>query len=328
MLTLAMPWALALLPLPLLIWGFAPPLRTRALALRVPFFRPIVQNTGTQAHDGAVVQRRGAFPMILAALVWVLLVTSMARPEFLGQPQTIEKAARDVMLAIDISGSMDDKDFQAENGDRLQRLAAVKSVVGEFIAERDGDRVGLIVFGTKPFVQAPFTEDLQTVTAFLEQTSVGMAGPHTAIGDAIGLAIRNFETSEIEQRLLILLSDGADTGSRMSPINAAEIAAKNGVTIYTIGVGDPAASGEDRVDLKALEGIAARTGGQSFFAGEETALKAIYDQIDEQTPRTVDTITHQPRRSLAYLPLALAGAMMGLFLAWRVAGQRKLGARA
>lgn len=328
MLTFAMPWAFAILPLPLLIWGIAPPLRTRALALRVPFFRPILQNTGTQAHDGAVVQRRGAFSMILATVVWILLVLSMARPEFLGPPQTIEKAARDVMLAIDISGSMDDKDFQTEDGSRQQRLAAVKSVVSEFIAERDGDRVGLIVFGTKPFVQAPFTEDLQTVTAFLEQTSVGMAGPHTAIGDAIGLAIRNFETSEIEQRLLILLSDGADTGSRMSPINAAEIAAQNGVTIYTIGVGDPAASGEDRVDLKALEDIAARTGGQSFFAGEEAALKAIYDQIDEQTPRTVDTITHQPRRSLAYLPMALAGVMMGLFLLWRVAGHRKTGAQA
>ncbi len=308
------PWALLLLPAPFLVWWLVPPHRERMPGLRVPFFRRIAAVVGEEPRAGSVVLRRRRLEMLLTLLVWIALVVALARPERVGEPIEITKAARDVVLAIDISGSMDENDFTAEDGSTLQRLEGVKRVVGRFIEEREGDRVALIVFGEKAFVQSPFTEDLRTVRELLEQTEVGMAGPHTVIGDAIGLAIRTFEASEIEERLLIVLSDGADTGSRMSPVNAAEIAASNGVEIFTIGVGDPKGQkgqGDQRVDVAALEDIAARAGGRFFFADDETGLASVYARIDEMSPRKIETISFRPRQPLAVVPLAIA-ALMGL----------------
>ncbi|MCU9849447.1 VWA domain-containing protein [Defluviimonas sp. WL0024] len=306
MIQLALPWALILLPLPYLVWRFAPPYRRHVEALRFPFFRRIAEAAGAEPKPGAVVLARSRLQMAAAVIVWALVVLALARPERVGAPVERVKAARDVVLAIDISGSMDIQDFQAPDGERLQRLAAVKQVVAEFLAGREGDRAALIVFGSKAYVQAPLTEDLDTVSGLLAQTSVGMAGPHTALGDAIGLAIRTFEASEIEQRLLILLSDGSDTASAMSPVNAAEIAASRGVEIYSIGVGDPAARGEARVDLGALRDIAARTGGAYFFADDVAALGTVYDRIDTLAPRETETLSYRPRQSLAHWPLGLA----------------------
>jgi len=254
--------------------------------------------------------------MTVAIIVWILLVTALARPEHVGEPIEVTKAARDVILAIDISGSMDEHDFVSDDGSKIQRLEAVKRVVGEFIETREGDRVALIVFGAKAYVQAPFTEDLRTVRELLEQTAVGMAGPHTVIGDAIGLAIRTFQASDIEQRLLILLSDGADTGSRMSPLNAAEIAAQNGVEIYTIGVGASGTEGRERVNLAALEDIAARANGRYFFSGDERGLAVIYDRIEELTPRKVETLSFRQRQPLGHWPLAAAALLSLLATGW------------
>lgn len=308
MLTLALPLALLLLPLPLpvLVHRYWPPYRDQVAAIRIPFFRQITHAAGVEARQGAVILRRRRVQMFAAALIWVLVVLGLARPERLGEPVIIETAARDIVMALDISGSMDARDFDAPDGSKMQRLDAVKSVVGQFISDRDGDRIALIIFGTQAFVQAPFTEDLQSLQGFLDQTVVGMAGPNTALGDAIGLAIRTFEASEVDQRLMILLSDGADTSSQMTPVNAAAIAAQKGVTIYTIGVGDPEASGEDKVDLKALEQIAQTTGGQFFFASDTEALSAVYARIDEQNPRKVETTSFRPRESLAHLPFGVA----------------------
>ena len=316
MIELAFPWALLLLPAPWLVWRFMPPRRERLPALRVPFFRRITEAIGAEPQAGSVVLGRRWLQMVTAILVWLLVVLALARPERVGEPIEIEKAARDVILAIDISGSMDDRDFVGADGQRLQRLEAVKRVVGQFVEARDGDRIALIVFGTKAFVQAPFTEDLQTITQLLQQTEVGMAGPNTVIGDAIGLAIRTFETSEIEQRLLILLSDGADTGSRMGPVNAAEIAAQNGVSIVTIGVGDPTGSGEERVDLDGLRDIAGRARGQFFFADDEAGLASVYAEIDAMTPRAVEVLSHRPRESLGHLALAAAALLALASTAW------------
>jgi Ca-activated chloride channel family protein len=200
----------------------------------------------------------------------------------------------------------------------------VRDVVRSFVAQRDGDRMALIVFGSKAYVQAPLTEDLRTIADLLDRTEVGMAGPHTALGDAIGLAIRTFETSDIDQRLLILLSDGSDTASRMSPINAAEIAAAEDVEIHAIGVGDPDATGEDRVDLAVLQDIAARTGGAYFFASDEEALVEVYDRIDELAPREVETLSFRPRESLAWIPLALAASTgLGAIAVLHVGSRRR-----
>lgn len=310
-LELAAPWTLALLPLPWLVWRFAPPHRERSRAMRIPFFRQVAQAVDSPPSQGAQVLARSRFQMVVACLVWVLLILGLARPERLGDPITLTNAARDLILAVDISGSMDDRDMVAEDGTRLQRLQAVKNVVGAFVSEREGDRISLIVFGARAFVQAPFTEDLDSIVELLNQVQTGMAGPNTAIGDAIGLAIRSFETSEIEERLLILLSDGADTASTMTPINAAEIAAQQGITIYTIGVGNPDASGEDRLDPGTLQEIATRAGGAFFFANDVRGLSEIYAEIDALTPRITDSATYQPREPIAHELFALA-LLLGL----------------
>jgi Ca-activated chloride channel family protein len=309
--TLAAPWALLLLPLPYLVWRFLPPHRERVPALRFPFFRRIIDTAGVAPGPGAVVLTRNRIQLAAAVAVWCLLVLALAEPERVGEPVEITRSARDLILAIDISGSMDTRDFETPEGPPKQRLAAVRDVVRAFVESREGERVALIVFGSRAYVQSPLTDDLATVTALLERTEVGMAGPHTALGDAIGLAIRTFEASEIEQRLLILLSDGSDTASRMSPVNAAEIAAAEDIEVATIGVGDPDARGEDRVDVDTLREIAERTGGSYAFADDETALKEVYQRIDTLAPRALETLSYRPRQSLAHLPLA-AAALIGL----------------
>ncbi|MGA9408905.1 MAG: VWA domain-containing protein [Roseobacter sp.] len=306
MISFGLPWAFILLPLPLLVWRFLPAHKERVPAIRFPFFRRVVTEAQATAAAGAIVMSRTWFQTLVASFIWLMLVLTIAQPERLGAPIETSKSARDLILAIDISGSMDARDFATPEGVAVQRLAGVRDVVRAFVEGREGDRMALIVFGTKAYLQSPLTEDTATIVELLDQTEVGMAGPHTAIGDALGLSIRTFEASEIKQRLLILLSDGADTASRMSPLNAAEIARGEGVEVHTIAVGDPEATGENRVDTQALEDIASRTGGQSFYAADQVALDEIYARIDELTPRLTETQSYRPRQSLHHLPLLLA----------------------
>lgn len=316
MISLGQPWALLLLPLPLLVWWLVPPYRERVPALRFPFFRRVVEAAGVTTGPGAIVRGRRRLQMIAAILAWTLMVLALAQPERVGAPVEMSRSARDVVLAIDISGSMDTRDFKSPDGQPEQRFAAVRDVVEDFISRRDGDRMALIVFGSKAYVQAPLTEDLSTITELLQRTEVGMAGPHTALGDTIGIAIRTFETSDIEQRLLILLSDGSDTASRMSPLNAAAIARDQGVEIYTIGVGNPQARGEEKVDLETLKTIAQNTQGAYFYAEDETSLEQVYQRIDELAPRVVESLSYRPRQSLAYMPLLGAASIGLLTLGW------------
>ncbi|WP_170481978.1 VWA domain-containing protein [Ruegeria arenilitoris] len=325
MISFASLWVFLLLPLPLLVYWFAPPHREESNAIRIPFFRHVVQAAGIEPRSGSIIRTRTWAQTVLVIFIWLMLLTALARPEKLGDPVIIEKSARDVVLSLDISGSMDQRDFQAPDGTPKQRLAAVKDVLSNFIADRQGDRMALIIFGTRAFVQAPFTEDLKSLNGFLDQTEVGMAGPNTALGDAIGLGIRTFESSDVEQRLMIVLSDGADTSSRMTPVNASAVAADKGVVIYTVGVGDPNASGEDRVDLDALQDIANRTGGEYFYADDEAALQATYQRIDELNPRTVETQSYRPRQSMAHYPLGIAlllilGGSLGQYIIQRRGG--------
>ncbi|GAA6179656.1 VWA domain-containing protein [Shimia sp. NS0008-38b] len=314
MIELTHPWIFVLLPLPLLVRFGLPAYRQREDAVRLPFFAALAQASGVAVRDGAAVVAHRRMALVAGAAIWALLLLALAEPVRLGPPKEISKASRDVILAIDISGSMDKVDFPGPDGKAQQRFAAVQDVVSAFLESREGDRVALIVFGSQAYVQAPLTEDLDTVEALLQQTEVGMAGPHTALGDAIGLAIHTFEASDIDERLLILLSDGNDTASRMSPINAAEIARDKGVTLFAIGVGDPKASGEDRLDMDALSALAARTGGEGFFAADAQALDAIYQQIDAQTPRAQDTLRWRQREPLGHLALLLAVAVGVLLL--------------
>jgi len=313
MFELSHPFVLILLPLPFLWRWLVPPYRQRQDALRVPFFEQIAEAAGLTVQEGAAIVAHKRRALIAGGIMWALVVLALAGPVRLGPPQEITKATRDVILAIDISGSMDTVDFPGESDKPVQRLAAVQGVVEAFLTDRSGDRVALIVFGTRAYVQAPLTEDLDTVRALLAQTEVGMAGPHTALGDSIGLAIKTFEASEIEERLLILLSDGNDTASRMSPVNAAEIARDKGVRMFAIGVGDPEARGEDRLDMELLTDLAKRTGGDGYFAADADTLDKIYEEIDTLNPREVETLSWRPQQNLAYWPL-MAALGIGLLL--------------
>jgi Ca-activated chloride channel family protein len=322
-LDLASPWALLLTPLPLVIWWLLPPQREAVSALRVPFFDRIVASAGSQARAGAVIMRRRPLQMLVAATVWLLVVFGLARPEWVGEPIVRTEAARDIMLAIDLSGSMDYRDFPDGDGRNIGRFEAVQKVVDRFIANRESDRVGMIVFGTKAYLQIPFTRDLESARALVKLMEVGMAGPKTALGDAIGLAIRTFESSEVDDRLLILLTDGNDTGSAMTPVNAAEIAKLNDVEVYTIGIGDTEASGEDRVDFEALTEIAERTGGAFFNAEDASALTAIYQRIDEAAVADVRTQSWRPRASLVHWPAGAAALLIILAYAALLIGARR-----
>jgi Ca-activated chloride channel family protein len=313
MIQLDFPWALALLPLPVFVRWLLAPAREFVTAIRLPFFRRLADALGTTPKPGAVVLRRRRIQMGAAILAWLLLVAGLARPTWLGVPIEREQPARDVMLAVDLSGSMDEVDFPGSDGEPVQRLEAVKRVLRRFVAARQDDRVGLIVFGTKPFVQAPFTTDLEAVSSLIDSLAVGMAGPHTALGDAIGLSIQSFQVSEVPQRLLILLTDGADTNSRMPPADAAAIAARNEVEIFTIGVGNAeVAEDADRVDFATLQQIAETTSGRFFSATDENALAVVYERIDALAPRETAVRSYRPRRSLVYWP---AGLLTGLVFA-------------
>jgi Ca-activated chloride channel family protein len=309
----AWPWLLALLPLPLLIWWWLPPYRAQQASVQVPFFDRLAAATGQTPQQGAVVLQRRAVQMVVASLIWILIVTALARPQWVGDPLTHEISARDLILAVDISGSMDQRDFRSSSGEMLTRLDGVKRVIADFIARRSGDRIALILFGTKAYVQVPFTQDLQTAQQLLEQTQVGMAGQQTALGDTIGLAIKTFDKSTAKQKLLILLTDGNDTASRVPPDHAADIAQQNGVVIYTIGVGDPAASGENRVDLSVLQNVASTTQGHFFRAEDGAQLAAIYADIDKLAPAKLDRQSWRPKRPLFQWPLG-ASVILGLAL--------------
>jgi len=302
----AWPWMFVLLPLPILVWWLLPPFRARQASVQVPFFERLASATGQTPQRGAVVLQRRATQMIVAIVIWFLIVAALARPQWVSDPLTHEVSARDLILAVDISGSMDQTDFRSPDGQTLTRLDGVKRVIRDFIARRHGDRIALILFGTRPYVQVPFTQDLATARQLLDQTQVGMARQQTAIGDTIGLAIKTFEKSTAKQKLLILLTDGNDTASRVPPEHAADIARQNGVVVYTIGVGDPAASGENRVDLAALQAVATTTGGQFFRADDGAQLQAIYADIDRLAPAKLQTLSWRPKLPLFQWPLGAA----------------------
>jgi len=324
----AYPLALLALPLPLLAWWLLPPQRERVSALRVPFFEQIATAAGSEARAGAVILRRRWLQLLVATLVWLLLVAGLAKPEWVGEPVVRIEAARDIMLALDLSGSMDYYDFPGEDGKDVSRFTAVQRVVDRFVAERESDRIGLIVFGSKAYLQLPFTRDLDTARALVDLMEVGMAGPKTALGDSIGLAIRSFEDSEVDDRLLILLTDGNDTASKMTPINAADIAELNGVEIYTIGIGDTAATGEDSVDFDVLAAIARRTGGEFYNAEDEAALDAVYRRIDQTAVADVRTQSWRPRESLVHWPAGIAVILVLLTYAGLLFSSRRRGERA
>jgi len=310
MLQLEYPWLLALLPLPLLAWWLLPPYGERTRAVRVPFFEELTRATGQTPAHGAVVLRGNWLRRVLAPLCWVLAVLALAGPQRLEPPVERTESARDLLLAIDLSGSMATPDFLDPKGERIDRLSAVKSVVDDFISHRSTDRIGLIVFGTHAFPQAPLTLDHVAVRELLDELQVGMAGEQTAIGDAIGMAVKMTEHSRQRERVLILLTDGNDTAGRIPADKAAQIAKDHHVVIHTVGIGDPNAKGENRVDLATLERIAEVTGGRSFRGENREQLADIYALLDRMTPSKVRHSVYRPKVRLYYFPLGVALLLM------------------
>jgi len=304
------PWLLAILPLPLLVYWLLPPYKEEQDSLRLTFFHYISSTLGLTPQPGAVIPKTNWVQKILAAVCWCLIVIAVSRPQLIEPPIQKIQPGRDLMLALDISQSMETPDFRTPDGKRLRRVDAVKQVVSEFIRKRKDDRIGLIVFGQSPYPITPFTLDHDACLQILGQTDAGMAGPQTMIGDAIGLAIKQFDASEAKERVLILLTDGNDTGSRMPPRKAAEIAAQNNITIHVVALGDPHATGEDKVDYAALNDIAKATGGQVFHGENRPELEKAYETLDKITPQDFKTLSYQPKRELFMFPLATATIML------------------
>ncbi|TWT81381.1 von Willebrand factor type A domain protein [Planctomycetes bacterium CA13] len=302
MLTFAYPWLLCLAPLPLLVRWLLPASVQRHPAVRVPFLDRIKVAGGSTSPKKS--SELGS--IIKNVLVWLLLLAAVARPQWLEPPIERTVPTRDLLLLVDLSGSMDQEDFTDANGNKVNRLAAVKEVLSDFLSRREGDRVGLVVFGNAPFLQVPFTTDLSLCSQLLEETAVGMAGPKTALGDAIGLGIQLFENSDVPTKTMIALTDGNDTGSQVPPTEAARVAKDRQITIHTVAIGDPTTAGEEKLDLESLRGVSEATGGSTFLALDRSELQGIYGRLDKIETREVNTVSHRPRRDLYFWLVAVA----------------------
>ena len=322
------PWVVGLLPLPWLVRRFAPPVRTREAALRAPFFN---EWESLSASQGKHADSGSRLPVLLTWLLWICLVISAARPVWIGEPIELPNSGRDLMLAVDISGSMRIEDMQVGQA-VARRIDAVKQVGADFIQRRVGDRLGLILFGSNAYVQSPLSFDTGTVQRFLLEAQIGFAGQETAIGDAIGLAVKRLKERPADSRVLVLLTDGADTASTVTPLDAARLAQNLGIKIYTIGIGadeltlpglfgssfgsrqvNPSAD----LDEQGLEEIARLTGGRYFRARDPQELANIYTLLDQLEPVEQSSATYRPRQALGYLPLTLALLLSFLIAVYR-----------
>jgi Ca-activated chloride channel family protein len=324
MITLAWPWVLAALPLPLLARLLPPARPVVGAALRLP---PLQAAGALEA--GGTSHRHRRLILTLGWLAWGLLVLATARPEWVGDPVSLPLAGRDLMLAVDISGSMEQEDYLLA-GRPASRLEVVKAVAGRFLERRQGDRLGLILFGGRAYLQTPLTHDRETVAKMLDESVIGLAGRETAIGDAIGLAVKRLRDREDDNRVLILLTDGAQTAGALGALEAARLAAEAGVRVYTIGIGGGALGVRtpfgmlrrqpSDLDPATLEAIATATGGRFFQATDTAQLEAIYEELDRLEPSERDQRTYRPLQSLYPWP---AGVALGLTLtiAWLAGGR-------
>ena len=310
--SLAWPWMLLALPLPLLARALLSPVtESQEAGLKVPSFKGFAVLTNRSEAEQLLNWR-----VWLAIIAWALLVLAAARPERIGDELDVPVSGRNLMLAVDLSGSMDAKDFELGNR-RVDRLTATKAVASDFIERRKGDRIGLILFGERAYLQVPLTLDRETVNILLMEAFIGLAGEKTAIGDAITLAVKRIHDQEAvgDEQVLIVLTDGANTAGEIDPIKAAELAQQIGLRIYTIGIGaeqmlvssitgglrpvNPSAD----LDEETLTRIAAITGGQYFRAKDTAGLQDIYRLLDKMEPVAEPEAGFRPVKSLYYWPL-------------------------
>ena len=316
----AWPWFAVLLAMPLLARQLAPAADNgRDAALRWP--------GGIDDAPNAVIRagKTGGhwFRLLLSLFAWSLLVIAVMRPQMPAGAASAPVTGRNLMLAVDLSGSMNDKDFVLA-GRSVERLTATKAVGGDFIERREGDRLGLILFGERAYMQAPLTFDRSTVKTLLYEAMIGFAGQKTAIGDAIALAVKRAREAEShspgEQQVLILMTDGANTAGEIEPLKAAELAATVGLKIYTIGIGSDRSRGRLRIgpalssglDEKNLEAIADMTGGRYFRARDTAGLAEIYLELDQLEPAANEETGFRPMDELFYIPAGAGFTIFGL----------------
>jgi len=321
--SLAWPWVLLALPLPLLVNRFLPPSSNlQDAGLKVPSFGSFAVLAGRSQAEQLL-----NWKMWLAIVAWMLLVLAAARPERIGDEVDVPVSGRNLMLAVDLSGSMDQKDFEL-GARRVDRLTATKAVASDFISRREGDRIGLILFGERAYLQVPLTLDRETVKVLLLEAFIGLAGEKTAIGDAITLAVKRIHDLEEDpgEQVLVLLTDGANTAGEVQPMKAAELAQQVGLRIYTIGIGaeqlevssliggarsiNPSAD----LDEETLTNIAEMTGGRYFRAKDTAGLQDIYKLVDELEPVEEPEAGFRPVKSLYYVPLAGGMALAALLV--------------
>lgn len=319
--TLQWPWLLLLLPLPWLITFKRKAESPSYIAPHLPIF-----DTAKSLGFGGVSQNHtiAKWKTLLLLLAWVSLVIAVCRPTYIGDQVDIPLSGRDLMLAIDISPSMEEKDMRI-NGSPVTRLQVVKKVVTEFVANRSGDRVGLILFGAQPYVQSPLSFDTVTVNTLLQEAYLGMAGNATAIGDALTLGVKRLRQRPQQSRVLILLSDGANTAGEIPPEKAAQFAEKENIKIYTVGIGademiqrdffgsrkiNPSAD----LDEEMLKQLAELTGGQYFRAKSSEELTAIYQVINTLEPVEQETRSFRPSKALFFWFLCLSLLAYGVLV--------------
>jgi Ca-activated chloride channel family protein len=307
----AWPWIILLAPLPWLLRLLLPAADSGEAALKVSFLGELEGLAGRRARANLPAWRQQA-PF---ALLWLLLLTAAARPEWVGEPLPIPASGRDLLIAVDVSGSMAYADMRWQD-EEVDRLTLVKHLLGDFIEGRQGDRVGLILFGSKAYLQAPLTFDRRTVRTWLDEAVIGIAGKNTAIGDAIGLSIKRLRQRPADSRVLVLVTDGANTGGEIEPMIAARLAAEEGIKIYPIGIGaDPQQGGiaglfglNPGLDLDepSLRAIAQVTGGDYFRARDSAELRAIGQQLDRLEPVAQQPTLARPAQALYAWPLSAA----------------------
>ena len=321
MLELAMPWALLLIVIPPLIWFLVPraPLNL-PVALKVPFYNAMQGIINRENHFLGNPIRMGLF-----FIIWALLILALAGPRWVGEPVPLTREGRNIMLVLDLSGSMELDDMLI-NGRPVSRLTVVKEAAKQFVKERAGDRIGLILFGSQAYLQTPLTYDRNSVLLRIDDATVGLAGKSTAIGDGLGLAVKRLQNVPKESRVIILLTDGVNNSGVLLPLKAAELAKDDKIKVYTIGLGsetNPRAmgnpflgfGGDTELDEKTLQDIAQMTGARYFRATDTQSLHDIYQTINELETVSQDEAQVRPQKEYYYWPLALA---LLLLLYWFV----------
>ena len=297
-------WAFFLLPVPFLVYKLMPPLHKQSDALVVPFLERAAEATGQKVKKGAWISRRSTMQWLFLIPAWICIVATLAKPQLVGEPAMKVKTARSFLVAADISFSMAARDWVVD-GERLSRWEAIKMVMAEFIEKRQGDRMALVFFGTNAYLQTPFTTELDVVQWFLEETDVGMAGQMTSIGKAIGFGMKMFKEDTLDQKVMLILTDGRDGGKGIAPLDAAYLAKADSVKIYTLGVGDPTAPGSD-LDEPTLQKISEITEGQYFRAIDQEELESVYSTLEELEPIEFEEEENKPVTPLYYYPLMAA----------------------